>query len=137
MQKVIEALGLGKQQIELIPVNSHFRVDVGALREILLRCADERIPVIALVSVLGSTEEGAVDQIHRLVELQAEMRQQGLAFYHHCDAAWGGYVRTFFFDRQGKPVENAERDPRDHRVVAVGGGLRKLQRRSSRRLDND
>jgi glutamate/tyrosine decarboxylase-like PLP-dependent enzyme len=108
MQKVIEALGLGKQQIELIPVNSHFRVDVGALREILLRCAGERIPVIALVSVLGSTEEGAVDQIHRLVELQAEMRRRGLAFYHHCDAAWGGYVRTLFFDKQGKPVENAE-----------------------------
>jgi glutamate/tyrosine decarboxylase-like PLP-dependent enzyme len=108
MQKVIEALGIGKQQIKMIPVNSHFRVDPDALREILLRCADERLPIIALVSVLGSTEEGAVDQIHRLVEIQEEMRRQGLAFYHHCDAAWGGYIRTLFFDRQGKPVENAE-----------------------------
>jgi glutamate/tyrosine decarboxylase-like PLP-dependent enzyme len=108
MQKIIEALGLGKQQIEMIPVNSHFRMDTGALSETLHRCADERIPVIALVSVLGSTEEGAVDQIHRLVELQAQMRRRGLAFYHHCDAAWGGYVRTLFFDRQGKPVETAD-----------------------------
>jgi tyrosine decarboxylase len=108
MQKVIESLGLGKQQIQLIPVNSHFRVDLGAMREILLRCASERIPVIALVSVLGSTEEGAVDQIHRLVGLQAEMRRLGLAFYHHCDAAWGGYVRTLFFDKQGEPVKTAE-----------------------------
>jgi glutamate/tyrosine decarboxylase-like PLP-dependent enzyme len=105
MQKVTEALGLGKQQIKLIPVDSHFRTDVGALREILLRCGNERRPVLALVSVLGSTEEGAVDQIHRLVELQAEMRRQGLAFYHHCDAAWGGYIRTLFFDRQGNPVD--------------------------------
>jgi glutamate/tyrosine decarboxylase-like PLP-dependent enzyme len=108
MQKVIEALGLGKQQIEMIPVNSHFRMDLGALSEALHRCASERIPVIALVSVLGSTEEGAVDQIHRLVELQAEMRQHGLAFYHHCDAAWGGYIRTLFFDKGGKPVETAD-----------------------------
>ncbi|HEX5084035.1 MAG TPA: pyridoxal-dependent decarboxylase [Blastocatellia bacterium] len=108
MQKIIEALGLGKQQIELIPVNNHFRVDLGALREILLRCASERIPIIALVSVLGSTEEGAIDQIHRMVELQAEMRQRGLAFYHHCDAAWGGYVRTLFFDKRGEPVKTAE-----------------------------
>jgi glutamate/tyrosine decarboxylase-like PLP-dependent enzyme len=108
MQKVIEALGLGKRQIELIPVDGHFRADVGVLRKILLRCADERTPVIALISVLGSTEEGAVDQIHRLVELQAEMRRRGLAFYHHCDAAWGGYIRTLFFDRQGEPVETAE-----------------------------
>ncbi len=107
MQKVIEALGLGKQQIKMIPVDGAFRTDVGALREILLRCAAERIPVIALISVLGSTEEGAVDQIHRLVELQAEMRRRGLAFYHHCDAAWGGYIRTLFFDREGNPVEAA------------------------------
>ena len=105
MQKVIEALGLGKEQIKMIPVDSHFRADVGALREILLRCANERRPVLALVSVLGSTEEGAIDQIHRLVELQAEMRTRGLAFYHHCDAAWGGYIRTLFFDREGKPVK--------------------------------
>jgi tyrosine decarboxylase len=106
MQKVVEALGLGKQQIKMIPVDGAFRTDVCALREILLRCADERIPVVALVSVLGSTEEGAVDQIHRLVEVQAEMRAHGLAFYHHCDAAWGGYIRTLFFDRQGNPVES-------------------------------
>ncbi len=104
MQKVVEALGLGKQQIKMIPVDSHFRTDVDSLREILRRCADERRPVMALVSVLGSTEEGAVDQIHRLVELQAEMRSRGLTFYHHCDAAWGGYVRTLFFDGEGKPV---------------------------------
>ncbi|MBO0861482.1 MAG: hypothetical protein J2P21_23925 [Chloracidobacterium sp.] len=108
MQKVIEALGLGKQQIELIPVDPRFRVDAGALKKTLLRCADKRTPVIALISVLGSTEEGAVDQIHRLVEIQAEMRQRGLAFYHHCDAAWGGYIRTLFFDKHGEPVESAE-----------------------------
>jgi len=80
MQKVIEALGLGKEQIKMIPVDSHFRTDVGALREILLRCADERRPILALVSVLGSTEEGAIDQIHRLVELQAEMRKPVIKF---------------------------------------------------------
>jgi tyrosine decarboxylase len=104
MQKVVEALGLGKQQIKMIPVDSHFRTDVDALREIFIRCADERQPVLALVSVLGSTEEGAVDQILSLVELQSEMRSRGLAFYHHCDAAWGGYMRTLFFDGQGNPV---------------------------------
>jgi hypothetical protein len=35
MQKVVEALGLGKQQIKMIPVDSRFRTDVDALREIL------------------------------------------------------------------------------------------------------
>jgi glutamate/tyrosine decarboxylase-like PLP-dependent enzyme len=104
MQKVIEALGLGKEQVVMIPVDNRFRTDVDALREILRRSAGERRPVLAVVSVLGSTEEGAVDQVHRLVELQTEMRTQGLTFYHHCDAAWGGYVRTLFFDEGGEPV---------------------------------
>lgn len=105
MQKVTEALGLGKQQLELVPVDSHFRMDVGVLRAKLQRCLAERLPVIAVVAVLGSTEEGAIDQMHKIVELQTEMRREGLTFYLHCDGAWGGYIRTLFFDRQGQPVK--------------------------------
>jgi glutamate/tyrosine decarboxylase-like PLP-dependent enzyme len=105
MQKVVEALGLGKQQLELVPVDGHFRMDIAALRAKLQRCLAERRPVIAVVSVLGSTEEGAIDHVHQVVELQTELRRQGLTFHHHCDGAWGGYVRTLFFDAQGQAVK--------------------------------
>ncbi|HWQ33358.1 MAG TPA: pyridoxal-dependent decarboxylase [Blastocatellia bacterium] len=104
MQKVIEALGLGRQQLGLLPVDSHFRLDIAALRERLQQCAARRQPVIALVAVLGTTEEGAIDQLHQVVELRQEMRQQGLTFHLHCDAAWGGYVRTLFYDENNQPV---------------------------------
>jgi len=104
MQKVVEALGLGREQIRMLPVDRRFRTDVDSLRQMLRRCADERTPIIALVSVLGTTEESAVDQIHRAVALQKEARKWGIAFYHHCDAAWGGYVRTLFYDRENRPV---------------------------------
>lgn len=106
LQKVVEALGLGKQQLEMVPVDSHFRMDIEALREKLHQCAHERRPVLALVSVLGSTEEGAVDQVHKVVELQAEARRQGLTLYHHVDAAWGGYIRSLFYDRNGNEVSS-------------------------------
>lgn len=105
MQKCVEALGIGKSQLEMIPVNSHFRADTGALRAKLQGFAAERRPVIALVSVLGTTEEGAIDSVDRAVEIQSEMKRQGLSLYHHCDAAWGGYVRTLFFDEHGAKVE--------------------------------
>ncbi len=105
MQKVVEALGLGKQQLELMPVDGQFRLDVAALRARLQDCLQTQRPVLAVVSVLGSTEEGAIDQVQRVVELQTELRRQGLTFYHHVDGAWGGYVRTLFFDEQQQPVQ--------------------------------
>jgi glutamate/tyrosine decarboxylase-like PLP-dependent enzyme len=104
MPKVVEALGLGREQIELVPVDRHFRMDSEVLRARLEACREAQQPVIAVVSVLGSTEEGAVDQVHRVVALRAALRQSGLTFHHHCDGAWGGYVRTLFFDEQGKAV---------------------------------
>lgn len=105
MQKIVEALGLGKHQLEMLPVDGKFRTDVDALRERLFRCIAERRPVIAVVSVLGTTEEGAVDLFDKVAELRDEMRQHGLTFYHHCDAAWGGYVRTLFVGQEGHPVK--------------------------------
>ena len=104
MQKVVEALGIGKQQIEMVPVDRHFRMDIDSLGERLQRCAREHTPVMAVVSVLGTTEEGAIDQLHKVVELRAEMRRLGLTFHLHCDAAWGGYVRTLFYDANNQPV---------------------------------
>lgn len=105
MQKIVEALGIGKHQLEMLPVDGKFRTDVEALRLRLQRCIAERRPVIGVVSVLGTTEEGAVDQFDKIAELREEMRQQGLTFYHHCDAAWGGYVRTLFVAPDDRPVK--------------------------------
>lgn len=105
LPKVIEALGLGKGQIEMIPVDCHFRMDIDSLRNRLERCREERRPIYALTVVLGSTEEGAVDHLHRVVELREEARRQGMTFYLHCDAAWGGYVRSLLFDSENREVE--------------------------------
>jgi glutamate/tyrosine decarboxylase-like PLP-dependent enzyme len=107
LKKVTEALGIGQNQIKYIPVDEHFRMDIDSLEEILETCLEEKKPIIALISVLGSTEEGAIDYIHEIVECQTRFRKKGLAFYHHCDAAWGGYIRTLFYDEKGDEVEDA------------------------------
>lgn len=86
----MEALGIGTRRIRALPVDSHFRMDVDALRNELERCLEERIPVYAVVSVVGSTEEGAVDPVHEIAALKDEFEGRGLTFVHHCDAAWGG-----------------------------------------------
>ena len=108
LKKVVEAFGMGCGQIELIPIDSYFRMDIGSLRERLRDYLDLKRPVIALTSVVGSTEEGVVDQIHEISEIQEEFRREGLSFYHHCDAAFGGYERTLFREEDGTPVRLAE-----------------------------
>lgn len=107
IKKVTEALGIGKNQIKMIPVDEHFRMNLEMLKETLQSCLDSKQPIIALISVLGSTEESAVDYVHEIVRIQNTFKKKGLNFYHHCDAAWGGYVRTLFFDQNGKTVEHA------------------------------
>lgn len=44
----------------------------------LQTCLEEHTPVICLVSVLGSTEEGAVDHIHEIVGLQSKFKEKEL-----------------------------------------------------------
>jgi glutamate/tyrosine decarboxylase-like PLP-dependent enzyme len=105
LAKVTEALGIGKEQVELIPVDGSFRMETGALRQILTRCLQDRRPVYAVVAVMGTTEEGAVDPLDEVVGIREEMRPRGLTFSLHADAAWGGYVRSLFFDSQQRPVE--------------------------------
>lgn len=106
LQKVVELLGLGRGQIEFIPVDGHFRMDMDGLRKALDRHLEMRRPVVALVSVLGSTEEGSVDYLHEILRVQEEYKKKGICFYHHCDGAWGGYVRSLFFDAAGQPVQD-------------------------------
>ena len=103
--KIPEALGLGKNQIKKIPVDKYFRMDIKELRKILEKCINLKQPIIALTSILGSTEEGSVDYIHEIEKIKEEFKDKGLNFYHHCDAAWGGYVRTLFFDKDGNPIK--------------------------------
>ena len=105
LPKVVEALGIGKNQIETIPVDSHFRMDIDSLRERLNQCLSARMPVYAVVAVIGTTEEGAVDHLHRIVELREEFRMAGLTFHLHADGAWGGYIRALLIDQEGNEVE--------------------------------
>jgi glutamate/tyrosine decarboxylase-like PLP-dependent enzyme len=43
---------------------------------------------------MGSTEEGAVDPLHRILGLRQRFQAKGLSFLVHADAAWGGYFAT-------------------------------------------
>jgi glutamate/tyrosine decarboxylase-like PLP-dependent enzyme len=94
--KALDVLGLGKKSLRLVRVDSNFRMDVRDLREKLEECdARDDVHVLAVVAVVGSTEEGAVDPVEKILDVRAEREPEGKAsFWLHADAAYGGYLRT-------------------------------------------
>ena len=93
--KSCRVLGVGEAQLVHVPVNDRFRMDPDAFAETLAGLAARRQPVICAVSVIGSTEESAVDRLDLLVAARREAgRTHGLACHLHADAAWGGYAAS-------------------------------------------
>ncbi|MGH7584247.1 MAG: pyridoxal phosphate-dependent decarboxylase family protein, partial [Gemmatimonadales bacterium] len=92
-EKVVRALGIGARRIFTVPVDAACRMDPDALWRQLIACASERRPVLAVVSVCGSTEEGAIDRLDQIVEIRKRAaRELGVTFHLHSDAAFGGYA---------------------------------------------
>jgi glutamate/tyrosine decarboxylase-like PLP-dependent enzyme len=94
-EKALDVLGLGRRNILPIRVDEHFRMipdELEAALETLGRHG--RVP-LAVVAVVGSTEEGAVDPVDAILDLRARRERDGQgSFWLHADGAYGGYLRT-------------------------------------------
>ena len=94
-EKSMEVLGLGMQQMVTIPTDHNYRLDMNALRTYL----DEApaASTLAVVPIIGTTEEGVMDPMHELLVLRQEMEdKRASSFYIHADAAYGGYFAAIF-----------------------------------------
>jgi tyrosine decarboxylase len=101
--KAVDILGLGQDNLIPIPVGSDFRMDSSAFVEIAESLMRNGEPILAVVAVTGTTEVGAVDEIHKLVHFRNRMREElGTGFYLHVDAAYGGYARSIFLDEDNR-----------------------------------
>ncbi|MGH1484926.1 MAG: pyridoxal phosphate-dependent decarboxylase family protein [Cellvibrionaceae bacterium] len=91
-------IGLGTHSIKFIDVDYDGRMDMRSLRAVLAECLGRQQPVLQVVAVIGSTEEGAVDPLTEIIAIREEFREQGMEFVLHVDGAWGGYFRTMLLD---------------------------------------
>lgn len=93
--KIVAALGVGSNQLVFVPVTAECRMDPDALWREINSLTRKRIPIVACVSTCGTTEEGAVDDLQRIVELRARAeRELGVTFHIHSDACYGGYAAS-------------------------------------------
>lgn len=101
--KAANLLGIPHENLLRVPVDRDLRLDVDALEQMLETLAREGRPVLACVGVLGNTEAGSVDPVHRILELRRRYAQRhGRHFFVHLDAAYGGYARTLFLAPGGE-----------------------------------
>jgi len=93
-QKNMDLVGLGANALETVPVDKRLRLDTEVLRQRLSECLDQEQPVLGVVSIVGTTEEGAIDPLHEIESVRTDLREEGLTFWHHCDAAFGGFFAS-------------------------------------------
>lgn len=106
--KAMTLLGIGRGRLRRVPTDAHMRLDASALEAVLEAQLTAREPVLAVVGVLGTTEFGTVDPLHRMVTLRERFAARGLGFGLHVDAAWGGYLTTLFRQVNGGFASRAE-----------------------------
>lgn len=94
--KGMKVLGLGTANLVKVAVDDHMRMDADHLSECLERAVEREVPILCAVGMLGTTEFGTVDPIHRLVAERERWRGRGVDFGLHVDAAWGGYLMSVF-----------------------------------------
>nr|XP_036588515.1 pyridoxal-dependent decarboxylase domain protein [Colletotrichum truncatum]KAF6799888.1 pyridoxal-dependent decarboxylase domain protein [Colletotrichum truncatum] len=83
--------GLGSDNVVGIPVDYEARLDLDELEKQLRKSLETKQAVLAVVGIIGSTEEGAVDPLSGILALRKQFQAEGLSFLVHADAAWGGY----------------------------------------------
>lgn len=77
-----------------IDVDHGARLDLAKLEERLEHSLKEQQTVYAVVAIIGSTEEGAVDPLGEIINMRRRFQARGLSFVVHADAAWGGYFAS-------------------------------------------
>jgi glutamate/tyrosine decarboxylase-like PLP-dependent enzyme len=95
--KIADVLGIGRKNILLVDVDKQFRLDVNGLDKALHQALAGGMLPVAVIGIVSTTEEGAVDPLHRIVAVREGLEASaGHSFWLHVDAAWGGYFRSMF-----------------------------------------
>ena len=85
--KAMDILGLGRGNLVFVKTDKNFRMDYRSLERELAKAG----PVLAVISIMGTTEEGAFDPLEKIIDLRKTIHNQ---FFVHVDGAYGGYFAS-------------------------------------------
>ena len=85
VEKAAIALGLGEENVQRVPTDTEFRMDVAALRAMIARDVAEKFKPLGVVATVGTTSTASVDPVAEIAKTCREHR-----IWLHVDAAYGG-----------------------------------------------
>ena len=94
VHKAADLLGIGRKNIHFINIKPDFRIDTEDLKTEINNCIENKIAPLAVIGIAGTTEEGAIDPIHKIIDIRKEFEKNNCSFWVHVDAAWGGFAKT-------------------------------------------
>ena len=112
-EKIARALGIGSNQVVYVRVDDRFRMDPEWLWQKVQKLSARQAPILACISVCGTTEESAIDRLDRIMEVRTRAeRELGVTFHIHSDACYGGYAASLLSNAEGER-RNAARIRKD------------------------
>ncbi len=103
--KAMRLLGFGDSQLINLDVNHKMRMDYHSLERILSNAEQKKIPILAVVGMLGTDEYGSIDPLDKIAQLRDHFSSKGLNFHFHVDASQGGYLSSLFRDENSDLLE--------------------------------
>lgn len=85
IDKSVDAIGLGRNNLRVIPVDENFQLQIDALEEAIAKDKQDGIKPLCIIGLAGTTNLGAVDDLEALHKIA--VREQ---CWFHVDAAYGG-----------------------------------------------
>ncbi|WP_417479377.1 pyridoxal phosphate-dependent decarboxylase family protein [Maricaulis maris] len=123
-QKAANVFGLGEEAFWTIGLDRNGRLSLASLREAIERAFAAGRPVLAVVSVAGTTEAGEIDPVDGVCDVLDAWRDAGRDIWHHVDAAWGGFLCSMLGGDAGRVLS-------EH----AGRALKAIRRANSVTLD--
>lgn len=120
--KAADVLGIGRDFLVSIKADEHNRIDIDALREKVDELQKNKIAIIAMIGVAGTSETGSVDPLDQMADIAEE-----IGCHFHVDAAWGG--PTLFSKKYRSILKGVERadsvtiDAHKQMYVPMGAGM--------------
>ena len=122
LRKAADVLGLGRDALIPVPTDDENRIQIDALRDKCLELQKQKIKVMAICGIAGTTETGNVDNLDAMADIAREFRA-----HFHVDAAWGGptlFSRTHQHLLRGiEQADSVTFDAHKQLYVPMGVGL--------------
>ncbi|MGO1460871.1 MAG: pyridoxal-dependent aspartate 1-decarboxylase PanP [Marinobacter sp.] len=120
--KAADVLGLGRDALVAVDTDDDNRIDTDALRDKCLELQKQKIKIMAICGVAGTTETGNVDPLDAMADTAREF-----GAHFHVDAAWGGptlFSRSYRYLLRGiEKADSVTFDAHKQLYVPMGVGL--------------